>query len=327
MKRNNPEKGETAMRKPDEKNTPREVSRRQFLSGSVGAVVATSAAVLGGASVAAYAQQSGKPAGGAQSEEPPGGLYNYTDGYTNEDVTWWKGRRVGGASIGVIQIPANLPMAPGNMGNASTFKFPVLYELLDVDPYKVFSAKAHAEVPEGIIQAGKKLEMQGCRAIMGNCGFFGNYQTEVASKLKIPFYSSSLLQAPMILNGIGSDQKLGILTASRPNLEKAPALKKCGVTDRSRVVIYGLENGPEWNIILTEKGRYNLKRFEHELVALAREMVNKHPEVSAILLECTEMPSHAFAIQDAVRLPVWDFTTMMNWIHLGNVRRPFTGFI
>ena len=43
------------------------------------------------------------------------------------NVDWWFGRNVGGVTIGLIQARAHLPMAPGNMGNATTFDFPLLY--------------------------------------------------------------------------------------------------------------------------------------------------------------------------------------------------------
>jgi hypothetical protein len=56
-------------------------------------------------------------------------------------------------------------------------------------------------------------------------------------------------------------------------------------------------------------------------------MVAKNPEIGAILLECTELPPHARAIQKAVGMPVWDFPTMVDWIYNGVVRRSFRGFI
>ena len=39
------------------------------------------------------------------------------------------------------------------------------------------------------------------------------------------------------------------------------------------------------------------------------------------------VPPAAAAVQNAVRLPVWDYVTLINWIHDGCVRRPFTGFM
>ena len=33
----------------------------------------------------------------------------------------------------------------------------------------------------------------------------------------------------------------------------------------------------------------------------------------------------ALTVQEAVKLPVWDYTTLTNWVYLGALRRPFTG--
>jgi hypothetical protein len=45
------------------------------------------------------------------------------------------------------------------------------------------------------------------------------------------------------------------------------------------------------------------------------------------VFECTELSPHAVAIQNAVRLPVYDFTTMINYMYSACVRRDFTGHI
>jgi len=56
-------------------------------------------------------------------------------------------------------------------------------------------------------------------------------------------------------------------------------------------------------------------------------MVSDNPEIKAILLECTELPPYARAIQKAVGMPVWGFSGMVNWVCSGVVRRDFSGFI
>jgi hypothetical protein len=56
-------------------------------------------------------------------------------------------------------------------------------------------------------------------------------------------------------------------------------------------------------------------------------MVSNSPEIKAILLECTELPPHARAIQKAVGMPVWGFPSMVDWIYAGVVRRNYAGFL
>ena len=114
----------------------------------------------------------------------PGDLYSEKRGYGDEDVTGWKGRYIYGPTVGIIQLPANIPMLPGDVGNPTTFDFPVLYELIEeIDPFWVLAAEPHPVVMEKVIAACKRLTMQGVRSIIGNCGFFANYQPEVAKSL------------------------------------------------------------------------------------------------------------------------------------------------
>ena len=68
-------------------------------------------------------------------------------------------------------------------------------------------------------------------------------------------------------------------------------------------------------------------KFEHELVGLAEEAIKQDPAIGSFLLECTELPPYAWAIQKAVKMPVFDFTTLVNWVYYGVVRRPFAGFV
>ncbi|NOR41380.1 MAG: twin-arginine translocation signal domain-containing protein [Gammaproteobacteria bacterium] len=304
-------------------------SRRDFLNRALG--------VAGGVAAATFLSPSQTFAAWPPGETPryegrakvndAYEMYTESEYWSEEDVDWWEGRRVAGFPIGVIQLSANIPMIPGNMGNATTFGFPLLFEKMEVTGDMVVSTKPHPEVLRRSVEAAKILEQQGVRAIVGNCGFFANYQQDVAAAINVPFFGSSLMQIPLILMSLGPKQKLGIITADGPKLEAAPALENCGLTDRSRVVVTGAEETSEMKRILTTSGSYNPRKFELQLVDIAKTMVEQNPEISAILLECTELPPHARAIQKAVAMPVWGFPTMVNWIYQGVVRRNFSGFV
>lgn len=64
-----------------------------------------------------------------------------------------------------------------------------------------------------------------------------------------------------------------------------------------------------------------------ELLGKAEEIVREYPETGAFLLECTEMPPYAYLIQAATQCQVYDFITMLNWVHSGLCRRPVTGWV
>ena len=61
-------------------------------------------------------------------------------------------------------------------------------------------------------------------------------------------------------------------------------------------------------------------------VEAGRELVSGDSSVKVILFECTDLPPYAVAVQRAVDLPVFDYTTMINYVHSSLVRKPFTGY-
>ncbi len=320
----------------EQDDTESNLSRRNFLKGSAGAVIVAGSTLglMGGASIANAAvapPEPDSPDTSARWKTAPGDLYNEKRGYGDEDVTGYKGRYIYGPTVGILQLPANIPMLPGDMGNPTTFDFPVLYELIEeIDPYWVLSDKPHPVVLKKCIAACKRLTMQGVKSIIGNCGFFANYQPEVSKSLDpgVQFFNGSLMQVPMLLTSVGSNKKVGVMTASKKLLVPSPALKYSGVAkkDMKRVVIYGNEDGEQMKKITGETGRFNPKAFEEELVALAVKMMKEHPDIGAVVLECTEFPPYAHAIQNAIRCSVWDFVTMTNFMHAGAMRKPFTGW-
>ena len=256
-------------------------------------------------------------------------MYAYAPGLRDEELYSGQGRVVAGAAVGIILFgQAGYALPPGSVENATTFRYPVLYTSIPAASVEsVVSDRPDPEVLAQLIQAGKCLEQQGCRAIVGACGYFANYLPEVVGELNTPCFFSSLLQIPLILRSLGPHKKIGILCADGKVLKTAPVLKNCGVEDRSRLVISGAEILPEMEKILNGTGHYNAHKLEQGLLDLARGMVNREPEIGAFLLECSLFPAHAWAVQEVVRLPVYDFSTLIDWAHSAAVRRPFGGYL
>jgi hypothetical protein len=45
------------------------------------------------------------------------------------------------------------------------------------------------------------------------------------------------------------------------------------------------------------------------------------------LLECSDMPPFSWSVQNATGLPVFDFITLIRWIHSGMIQQPYRGFM
>ena len=244
----------------------------------------------------------------------------------NTEIQNIKGQAVAGAAIGILVLDLWYPYMPGNVANASTYKFPVLFKILKGTTVPMI-LNADPALLDMIVEGGNELAQQGARAIVGACGYFGHFQKEASQKLKVPTFLSSMLQAPIIIRALKPKQKLGVICGSGPHL-KPSLLTQCGIEDLSRVIIEGAaEQCVEFNQISNCTGHFVSNKIEKELVGIAKKLVSKNPEVGAILLECSDMPPYAWAIQNAVRLPVFDFITMINWIYDAVVRKPFAGFV
>lgn len=256
-------------------------------------------------------------------------MYAYTPYIENEDIHINKGQAFGGAAVGILLFgETGYSFPPGSVENATTFNYPVHYKIVNAASVEnVVSPQPHPQVLSELIKGAKELEIQGCRAIIGACGYFANYLPQVANKVRVPCFFSSLMQIPLMLQSMAPDKKVGIICADGTVLPNAPALKNCGVADRSRIVISGAEVLPEMQKILKGIGHYNFLKLERGIVNIAEEMISKDEKIAAVLLECTLFPTHAAAVQKAVRMPVFDFSTLIDWVQSIVVRRPFGGYM
>jgi hypothetical protein len=83
---------------------------------------------------------------------------------------------------------------------------------------------------------------------------------------------------------------------------------------RNRCVVGGLpSNGHLANAILNGVEQLDHDVAEKELVQTAAGLCDAHPQIGALLLECTNMPPYAAAITRATGKPVFDVVTMLNW--------------
>jgi hypothetical protein len=218
-------------------------------------------------------------------------------------------------------------MLPGNIVNGCTFDFPVRLKAVEgLDCQHLFDAADG--VYEMVLETCKKLEREGVRAISGACGFFGNYQSKIAEELSIPVALSSLVQIPWIAALLKKDQTIGILTAQKKSFTDQ-LLDNCGITDdlKKRLVVKDLGQEDQFSCIIESRGEFDNGIVRQEILGKAMEIMNEAPNTGAILLECSDMPPYAYAVQAATGLPVFDFTTLIKWLNSSVSQKPYLGFI
>lgn len=215
-----------------------------------------------------------------------------------------------GFPVGVICIKLDYPKVPGNVVNAQTFPFPVRYEVLHFQIERLFEGDPTLE--QMVIDAAQKLEAQGVRAIVGACGYFAHFQASVANAVEVPVYLSSLCQLPLIRLGCGSQGTIGVLCANGENLDQE-ILSQIGESPEG-LVISDVSKLASFGAIRWGKDVLDNVALASDLMDLAVQMRKDHPDMRAILLECSDLPPYAHDIQQACGLPVYDFITLIEWV-------------
>jgi aspartate/glutamate racemase len=233
-----------------------------------------------------------------------------------------------GISIGIIILNVNIPYLPGNVGNATTYPFPVQFIKVKEASLERLIKQQDNSLIKHFIDAAKELESQGVKAITGGCGFTALFQKEVASSVSVPVFLSSLLQIPFIFQILAPGQKIGVVTADKHSLTDRH-FKAVGVdTDNIPLVIAGMEDKKEFRqAILEEKGTLDSSKIEKELLDTIEKMTRNNPNLGAILLECSDLPPYSYKVQQKTGLPVFDYITMINFVHTAVVKNKFQGYL
>lgn len=232
------------------------------------------------------------------------------------------GKALYGAPLGILMLEARFPRIFGDMGNAATWPFPVLYRVVrGASPEKVVLKGASGLLPD-FVEAARDLVSLGAEAITTNCGFLALFQKELAQAVGVPVATSSLMQIPWVQATLPPGKRVGVVTVSAATLTPAH-LEAVGVPLDTPVA--GTEGGCEFFrvLITAEKDDMDVGLAEADILAAGRDLVARHPEVGAIVLECTNMPPYAAALAAELGLPVYDVYSMITWFHAGLRPRVF----
>lgn len=233
------------------------------------------------------------------------------------------GKAVYGASIGILMLDARFPRIIGDMGNARTWPFPVHYRVVNgASPDQVVLHRA-AGLAESFKEAAKELVDIGVDGITTNCGFLSLFQEEMSDYCEVPVATSSLMQFGMINSLLTSRKHVGIITVSANTLSPEH-LAAAGIPDE--VAIVGTDDtGTELSrVILNDEQELDVAAAEKDMLLAANALLEKDPEIGAILLECTNMCPYSAAVQRATGLPVFDIYSFICWFQSSLSPRRFS---
>src|SRR5208282_3753661 len=126
----------------------------------------------------------------------------------------------------------------------------------------------------------------------------------------VPVATSALMLVPFVQTFLPPGKRVGVITVSAKSLTPHH-LKAAGVPLDTPVV--GTEGGREFFrvLILGEKDDLDVGLAEQDILDAGRTLLARHADVGAIVLECTNMPPYAAALQEALGLPVFDIYSLI----------------
>jgi hypothetical protein len=230
------------------------------------------------------------------------------------------------AALGILILDTQFPRIAGDIGNADSFEFPVLYERLSgIGPQQaVRDAPGRKDLVDLLAAAAERLVQRGAAGISTSCGFLALLQRELALRCAVPVATSSLLQVPMVQRLLPAGGRVGIITAEAKSLTRAH-LESVGV-DPATPIAGMPEGGAFAHTFLDNSADLDFGAVQAELVESGRKLLAEHRNIGAIVLECTNLPPYARALHEALQVPVYDVRGFLHWFQAGlEPQRPVGG--
>jgi hypothetical protein len=231
------------------------------------------------------------------------------------------GKALYGASVGILMLETRFPRIPGDMGNALTWPFPVLYKVVPgATPDPLVRHKSQGLV-DAFLDAAAELVQLGADGVTTTCGFLSLYQKELAAHVGVPVAASSLMQLPLIERVLPPGRRVGVLTVSAASLTEEHLIA-AGADPQTPIV--GTDDGREFTrVLLDDEARLDAAAAEQDILAAGDKLVSQYPATGAVLLECTNMVPYARALSEHLRLPVYSIYSFVCWFQAVLAPRDF----
>lgn len=218
-----------------------------------------------------------------------------------------------GPWLGILMLDTRFPRPPGDVGHPASWSMPVRWRRVQGASPRRVVRDADPALLEPFIEAGRAMVAEGAVALTTSCGFLVRFQHALQTALPVPVWSSALLQIPAL-------ERPGVLTVEASSLDAA-ALAAAGAA--ADTPVEGLEPGSHLHdVLLNDRLELDTERACADTVAAACRLVARHPSVRHLVLECTNLPPYAEALQAATGRPVHHLMTFVHtrWAALASPR-------
>ena len=236
------------------------------------------------------------------------------------------GRTIYGEAIGIMLLDTRFPRVPGDIGNATTFDFPVRYRVVEgATPQRLVLDDDESCLGD-FVEAAKALEAEGVRAITTSCGYLSTFQDTITRAVNVPVFCSSLMLVPVVSRMLPPGARIGILTIDSRRLHDS-TLKAAGITDEP-IAVMGSEEVPEfYNTYPRGAMEIDPDAVGGAVVKMVQQLLERNPDVRAIVCEAINYAPYAAAVQNATGLPWFDIIDLTRMVYNAVVKKPYDGFL
>lgn len=224
-----------------------------------------------------------------------------------------------GISIGVLKLNTNFPRLAGDIGNPASFDYPVQY--VTVDSAVPGNITVATRLPDGLqkefIEAAGLLINNNVSIITTTCGFLSTIQHQLTQLSNIPVICSALELLPLLKAVHGGAHRIGILTFNKDTLNENHT---AGITAGA---VEGLLPGDSLRKVISD----DLSSLDEEqalenVISACDRLLTTAPELSAILLECTNLSPYKHIMRERTGLPVYDIIDAVHWLLWSRTTKP-----
>jgi len=203
----------------------------------------------------------------------------------------------------------------GSLATPGTFPFPFIYRHIEGACYETIITNRSQNVLDNFIMAAQTMQREGAGAITTSCGFNSIFQNELADAVSIPVFTSALLQIPLVYAMLNRKCAIGIITADSTHLTNEH-LFRAGIPKAISVHVTGIEQTPAYNQICNLSGheQIDVERFRRDVITLAKTLIERNPDIGAVVLEMTILHMFSKDIKKATGLPVFDIVQLARYV-------------
>jgi Asp/Glu/hydantoin racemase len=207
--------------------------------------------------------------------------------------------------LGILMLQTRFARLPGDIGHPGSFAFPVRRVVVDGARPEAVVRGGDPRLLEPFVAAGRQLVADGAVAITTSCGFLARWQRELQAALPVPVWSSSLLKLAEL-----RDRRCGVITIEAASLTAAH-FEAVGADPTTPVE--GITPGsPLHRTLIEDLPTLDAVDAEAQVLAAGDRLLARHPDVQVLVLECTNLPPYARALERASGRPVHDVVTLLN---------------